>query len=109
MDTPQEQLVRNIESTAHSIYADLIEIGKVVDYSKMTTQQLANEMIKLRLNHENLKYEMRKLIESEITKQVEPLVEQLKQFTTTKPKFIYIKFKIPLLDFFKYWYAKLKK
>jgi len=103
-----KQLLESVESTASAIYEDMDAIGDQVDEATMNLEQLRDEVKKLRKENEQFRWEVRKLIADEITKQVKPLVEQLDELTTQKPKIVYIRFKIPLLDFFKNVYGTIK-
>lgn len=104
-----QHLLKSTESTASSIHEDLETVGDNVDISKMTLEQVKELVLKLVKNHNDFKYEIRKTIQLEIEKQVKPLAEQIELLTTQNPRFVYIKFKIPLLDFFKNLFGKLKK
>jgi chromosome segregation ATPase len=109
LDEKSQQLLSNTDSTVHQTYEDLKDIGEQVDYSKMTLSQLRSEFGKFRKEHEAFKWEVREIIAMEIERQVKPLVEQMEKLTAQKPRFIYVKLKVPFVDFLKTIYAKIKK
>jgi chromosome segregation ATPase len=108
VDNPTtKQILSDIGSTAASTYEDLRDIGDQVDYSKLTLEQLREEFRKFRKEYADFKWQVQKIIATEIQKQVQPLVQQLEEFTNTKKKVVYFKHKIVLLDFFKWLWQKL--
>lgn len=98
LDDESKKTIENTESTVGSIYDDVTELGDVVDLTKVTTEQLAKEFRKFRKEHEHFKWEMRRLISEEIEKSVQPLKDQLEQFTTDKRQVIFVRLKIPFVD-----------
>jgi hypothetical protein len=98
IDPQSKELLKSTDSAIHAAADDIEDIGKTVDYSKMTLEQLQREVGKLRKEQQYFKYEVRQLIAVEIKEQVQPLVSLLNEFTTKKSSVVYIRFKVPLLD-----------
>lgn len=108
LDPESKELLKSVDSTASSIYEDLDTIGDDIDEANLTLDQLRDEVKKLRKENEAFRWAVRRLIADEIEKQIKPLTLQIEELTTQKPKIVYIKFKMPLLDFFKKGYGRIK-
>jgi hypothetical protein len=103
-----KQTLSSAESAIHAAQQDIETMGEDIDYSKMTLEQLKKEFAKERKEQTLFRLQMRRVISEEVEKQVQPLAIQLKQLTTQKPKFVYLKIKWPTLDFWK-WSAGIIK
>lgn len=102
-----KEIIAQTQTTADAIYDDLTDIGKTVDYSKMSLEQLSLEFTKFRKEQDNFKWEIRKLIEIEITKQVKPLADNLERLVNKK--IVYVKPATFFIDILSRIYGKIMK
>lgn len=105
---PQEtkNVLSSTDSAVHAMAEDVRSLGDTADYSKMTIEQLVKEVRKLRTENETFRFEVRKMIATEIEKQVRPLATQLDEFVAVKSKVVYTKYVLPKFDFLKFLRVK---
>jgi septation ring formation regulator EzrA len=105
-----KQLIKNTESTVHSVLEDVKDLGDTMDYSKMTIEQLAKDFYKFRREQQQFKLELRSNISKEVEKNIAPLIDKLDQLMQRRPRFVPIDAKSHFITgIFKFPYAIIKK
>ncbi len=92
---PIREQIDSTSSVVHQTFEDLEDIGETIDQSKLTLEKLAKDIRRIQVNHTHLKNVLQRTIAEEVAKQIQPLKDQLDEFLLTKPKVVYIGFKLP--------------
>lgn len=82
-------------SVANQTWKDVNDLGETIDDSAKDLETLLKEFRKFKKDYQADKIQLKEELKQEVEMQIKPLADELKRLTKTKPRFIFIKPKMP--------------